>query len=200
MNGCRNAGSGMTVRVQTEAVWELLSAKLKGFIRSRVENEQAAEDILHEASLRIHQRLATLGDEERLEGWVFQIARNLITDHYRARSRHRNDLPLETEPPQPPCETDSSNRNEEVAGWLRAAVENLPDRYRKAVDLYELQNVSQAEIAERLGLSLSGAKSRVRRGRAKLKQVLERCCRFDLDRRGNVLSCTPRGDGCDYCG
>jgi RNA polymerase sigma-70 factor (ECF subfamily) len=86
-----------------------------------------------------------------------------------------------------------------VAGWLPAAIENLPNRYRDAVRLYELQGVSQAEIAERLGISLSGAKSRVQRGREKLKQVLERCCRFDLDRCGNVLSCVPRSSGCDYC-
>jgi RNA polymerase sigma-70 factor (ECF subfamily) len=138
----------MTVRVQTEAVWELLSAKLESFIRSRVENQQAAEDILQETFLRIHQRLATLGDEERVEAWVFQIARNLITDHYRARSRNRSDLPLGSEPPQPPAEPETSNRNVEVAGWLPAAIENLPDRYREAVSLYELQGVSQAEIAE----------------------------------------------------
>jgi RNA polymerase sigma-70 factor (ECF subfamily) len=86
-----------------------------------------------------------------------------------------------------------------VAGWLAAAVENLPDRYRDAVSLYELQGVSQAEVAERLGISLSGAKSRVQRGRQKLKQVLQRCCRFDLDRRGNVLSCEPKAEGCSYC-
>jgi len=189
----------MTVRIQTEAVWELLSAKLKSFIRSRVENEAAAEDILQETFLRIHQRIATLGDEQRIEAWVFQIARNLITDHYRARSRTRRDLPLESEPPQPPAGPEASNRNEEIAGWLPAAIENLPDRYRDAVNLYELQGVSQAEIAERLGISLSGAKSRVQRGREKLKQVLDRCCRFDLDRRGNVLSCEPKAGGCSYC-
>ncbi len=189
----------MTIPVQTETVWELLSAKLKSFIRSRVENEQVAEDLLQETFLRIHQRLATLGDGERLESWVYQIARNLITDHYRARGRARTDLSLDQEPTQPPTELEASNRNEEVAGWLPTAIEDLPDRYREAVRLYELQGVSQAQIAERLELSLSGAKSRVQRGREKLKQVLDRCCRFDLDRRGNVLECVPKADGCSYC-
>ena len=188
----------MTARVHTEAVWELLSAKLKSFIRSRVENEQAAEDILQEAFLRIHQRLAALGDAERVEAWVYRIARNLITDHYRARGRDRKDLPLESEPPETP-EADNLNHNAEVAGWLPAAIENLPEGYRDAVRLYELQGLSQAEIASRLGISLSGAKSRVQRGREKLKQVLERCCRFDLDRRGNVLSCEPKSNDCDFC-
>lgn len=187
----------MTAPVQTEAVWELLSAKLRSFIRSRVENDQAAEDILQDAFLRIHQRLATLGDEERIEAWVFQIARNLITDHYRAR--RRSAVQMASEPPEPPAEPEDSNRNQEVAGWLRAAIENLPDRYRDAVSLYELEGVSQAAIADQLGISLSGAKSRVQRGRGKLKQVLERCCRFDLDRRGNVLECQPKSGGCAYC-
>ena len=189
----------MTARLHTETVWELLSAKLKSFLRSRVENEQAAEDLLQETFLRIHQRLAALGDEERIEAWVFQIARNQVKDHYRARSRRRHDVPLEIEPAEPSAPRESSNRNEAVAGWLSAAIDNLPERYRQAVSLYELQGLPQAEIAERLGISLSGAKSRVQRGREKLKQALERCCRFDLDRRGNVLSCEPRAEGCAYC-
>jgi RNA polymerase sigma-70 factor (ECF subfamily) len=190
--------SGMTARVQTEAVWELLSAKLKSFIRSRVENEQAADDILQETFLRIHQRLAALNDEDRVEAWVYQIARNLITDHYRVRGRDRKDSPLESEPAAPP-EPEAANQNEEVAGWLPAAIKDLPPDYREAVNLYELQGLSQAEIAGRLGISLSGAKSRVQRGREKLKQVLERCCRFNVDRRGNVLSCEPKSKGCSYC-
>lgn len=188
----------MTVRLQTEAVWELLSARLRAFIRSRVENEHVAEDILQETFLRIHQRLGTLADEERIEAWVYRIARNLLADHYRARGRRR-DAPLEGEPLERLAEPDPSNQNAQVAGWLPAAIEELPERYREALRLFELEGVSQADIARRLGLSLSGAKSRVQRGREKLEQALERCCRFDVDRRGNVLSCEPKGPSCARC-
>ena len=185
--------------VSTEDVWEQLSAKLRGFIRSRVKDDQTAEDLLQETFLRIHQRIETLGDEERLASWVFQIARNLIVDHYRARGRIKTTAEADSETASEPSAFESFNQNEVVAGWLPAAIDSLPEAYRDAVRMYELQGVSQTEIARKLGLSLSGAKSRVQRGRDKLRQVLDRCCAFDLDRRGNVLKWKPRREGSSCC-
>jgi RNA polymerase sigma-70 factor (ECF subfamily) len=49
------------------------------------------------------------------------------------------------------------------------------------------------ELAKRLGISVSGAKSRVQRGRQQLKEMLLECCEFEFDRRGRVYDCTPRG-------
>ena len=60
--------------------------------------------------------------------------------------------------------------------------------------LSEIEGLQQQEVADRLGLSLSGAKSRIQRGRALLKGVLERCCHFEFDRRGNVMGYEPRPD------
>ncbi len=191
----------MTVRIQTETVWKLLSARLKSFIRSRVDTEQAAEDLLQEAFLRIHQRLDKLSDQERVEAWVFQITRNLIADHYRARSRSPLPGDMEAEPAEPTVETepDSYNYNQRIGEWLFAAIDSLPEAHRQAMRMYEIEGVSQAEIAEKLGISLSGAKSRIQRGRQKLKKVMDRCCRIDVDRRGNVLSCEPKGQPCSAC-
>ena len=189
----------MPANVTTEDVWELLSAKLRGFIRSRVEDAQTAEDLLQETFLRIHQRLQTLGDEERLASWVFRIARNLIVDHYRARGRGKIPPEANTKTASEPSSSESFNQNEVVAGWLPAAIDSLPEAYRDAVRMYEFEGVSQTEIADKLGLSLSGAKSRVQRGRDKLRQVVERCCAFDVDRRGNVLKWKPRHEDSSCC-
>jgi uncharacterized protein YuzE len=60
--------------------------------------------------------------------------------------------------------------------------------------------LTQQQLANRLGISLSGAKSRVQRGRAQLKQMLDECCTFEFDRRGKVIGCEPREKaGCDEC-
>jgi RNA polymerase sigma-70 factor (ECF subfamily) len=183
--------------VGTEAVWSQLSARLRAFIRSRVDDEQTADDLLQDTFVRIHQRIGTLSDEQRLEAWVFQIARNLVADHYRGR-KPRAALPAEIAQEAPLG--DAPDPNEEVASWLPAMIEELPPTYREAVKLVELEGVPQAEIARRLGISVSGAKSRVQRGREQLKQVLDRCCRIDLDRRGNVLGYQPRRqDSCEAC-
>ncbi len=76
--------------------------------------------------------------------------------------------------------------------WLDEMIQSLPDGYRQAVQMAEIEEQSQQDVADRLGLSLSGAKSRVQRGRAMLKDALQRCCSFELDVRGRVMECDPR--------
>ena len=73
-------------------------------------------------------------------------------------------------------------------------IRQLPEKYRQAVQWSDLDGLPQQEVADRLGLSLSGAKSRIQRGRALLKDVLDQCCSFEFDRRGNVTDCDPKPD------
>lgn len=79
-------------------------------------------------------------------------------------------------------------------------IAELPDVYREAVRLAELEGRTAQEVADRLGLSLPAAKSRIRRGRLMLRERLDACCRFEIDRRGNVIDFTPRQDGTDCRG
>jgi RNA polymerase sigma-70 factor, ECF subfamily len=75
----------------------------------------------------------------------------------------------------------------------------LPDPYRDAIVLTEFDGLSQKELAGRLGISVSGAKSRVQRGRALLKRQLLDCCQFEFD-RGSVIDCNPRQNStCPEC-
>ena len=79
-------------------------------------------------------------------------------------------------------------------------IDALPEPYREAIILTELEGLTQKELGERLGISLSGAKSRVQRGREQLKQALVDCCKFEFDRRGRVIDCEPRSPGsCEEC-
>jgi len=88
------------------------------------------------------------------------------------------------------------------AGWLDEMIRSLPAGYRDAVQLAEIEGLSQQEVADRLGLSLSGAKSRIQRGREMLKDALDRCCHFEFDSRGNMMDYEPRPDRtvCRDCG
>ena len=76
---------------------------------------------------------------------------------------------------------------EEVAACLIPFIRALPPAYGEALMLTDIGGLPQAEAARRLGLSVSGLKSRVQRGRAKLKQALLRCCAIETDRWGTVL-------------
>jgi RNA polymerase sigma-70 factor (ECF subfamily) len=185
----------LMMRVSTEQAWREMSQKLHGFFRRRVDDDQLAQDLVQDTFLRIHNNIDTLQDQERLTAWVYRIAASILADHFRkgfvSKEILTNDITLVDEYPE-------ENYNEKMAGWLGQMVQNLPATYRDAVALAELEGVTQRQISDRLGISLSGAKSRVQRGREKLKDQLLQCCHVELDRRGNVTDYQPRA-GCHGC-
>ena len=185
----------------TEKVWEEFHPKLKQFVLRRIPDEQSSEDVLQDVFLKIHTHIDTLRDEEKLQSWIYQIARNAIADYYR---EHRATLAL-SEMPVLTEEADDDDVIKELIPSIKVMVDSLPADYREALYLTEYQGLTQRELAERLGLSFSGAKSRVQRAREKLKKMLLDCCHFELDRRGKVIDYQPRcnccsnGDGCSGC-
>jgi RNA polymerase sigma-70 factor (ECF subfamily) len=183
------------VTLTTLDVWNQFSRQLHQFIRRRVSDPRDADDILQDVFVKLHTRIDTLRDEDRVAAWVYQIARNVLIDHYRARDRNidlTDTLPVEDEPEQNEAEA-------HIAHYLAGLIDELPEKYRQAVQLSEIQGFTQKETAERLGLSLSGAKSRVQRGREMLRQMLLYCCHFEFDRLGNLIDYRPNPQCCAQC-
>jgi len=166
-----------------EQMWDQYSQRLGAFIRGRVEEDAEAEDILQEVFIRIHRNLCCQEDWNKPEAWIYQIARNLIIDHYRRR-RELMEIPesLPAEPDLPEVDPEAI-----LALDLKEMIDELPEHYRQALILTEYQGMSQKQLAESLGISLSGAKSRVQRAREQLRDMLLRCCHFEFDRRGRVV-------------
>lgn len=174
----------------TDSIWQELSGDLRRFIRRRVADDHAADDLLQEVFLRIHRSIATLADSDRLTPWVYRIARNVVTDHHRRSSSES--APLESEPAD--AVDEAANLRTGACRWMDELVSQVPEPYQTAVRLAEFDGLTQQEIATRTGLSLPGAKSRVQRGRAMLKDELSRCCVFHTDARGKVVDCDPKPD------
>ncbi|RPI26044.1 MAG: RNA polymerase sigma factor SigZ [Chloroflexota bacterium] len=161
----------------------MYSRRLRAFIRGRVSDEAEADDILQEVFIRVHQHLCCLPEWNKLESWIYQIARNLIIDHYRRRREQveiPEDLPAEADMPEEDPEA-------ELALSLKEMIDELPELYRQALILTEYQGLTQKELAETLGISVSGAKSRVQRARDQLREMFLRCCHFEMDRRGRIM-------------
>src|SRR5579864_2245342 len=172
----------------TESVWQEFNVGLKQFILKRIQDEQSADDILQEVFLKIHTRIATLRDEEKLPGWVYQIARNAIYDYYREQRATVVDLPEVPYMPEDPHDDVIA----ELAPCIRRMVNSLPTHYRQALILTEYEGVSQKALSEQLGLSFSGAKSRVQRARQQIKQMLLDCCHFQFDTAGRIIDYQPK--------
>lgn len=181
-----------------DGVWRALSGALRAFIARRVTNAADVEDVLQETFLAVHKGIGRVRDEERVTAWVYQVARSRIADLHR-RARPMDLLEPERLAAEPADDGDDEEVRAEVATWLGPFVDTLPDTYREAVRLSELEGLPQREVARRLGLSLSGAKSRVQRGRALLLGMIEECCAMEVDVRGRVIGYEPRAGRCEGC-
>lgn len=171
-----------------EFLWDRYSRRLRAFIHGRVWDEAEAEDILQEVFLRVHRNLCCQTEWDKPESWIYQIARNLIIDHYRRR-REMLEIPdsLPADPGGGEYAVLVEDPEAELALSLKELVDELPEPYRQALILTEYQGLSQKQLAERMDISLSGAKSRVQRAREKLRDMLLSCCHFEFDRRGRVM-------------
>jgi RNA polymerase sigma-70 factor (ECF subfamily) len=189
------------LRVSPEpALWQDVSARLRPFIARRVSPAEI-DDVLQDVWLRLQRGLPALRNEERFTSWLFQIARSSVADHQRARARHP--LPgAEPDGDAPAAEPDGED-DREAARALSACVSlfvaRLPSPYREAVTLVELEGLTAREAAEMIGISVSGMKSRVQRGRAQLRQMFDECCEIALDARGKVTDFVPRPQPCSSC-
>lgn len=197
------------MRAKTEELWQELHDGLRAFIVKRVNDQGHVEDILQEVFLRVHRQIDSVQDTRRIVSWIYQVTRNVIIDHYRKPGRQReiptglsealqslDELPTFSETAR---SDESEESRTELAGCLRPMIEQLSPDYREAINLVELEGLTQHTAAKRIGISLSGMKSRVQRGRKQLKQMLDDCCLIELDGRGGVIDYRARTAECDAC-
>ncbi len=164
-------------------LWRDYHDKLHGFISSRVESPQVAQDVLQEVFIKIQGGLSTLQDSERLESWIYRIVRNAVIDHYRSR-KVLEELPQTLVAAE--IEEDEQARSQ-LSGCITPMLESLPAHYRDALMLSEIDGMKHRQVAQKLGISISAVKSRVQRGRVMLKGLLTDCCRVEQDHRGTVV-------------
>jgi RNA polymerase sigma-70 factor (ECF subfamily) len=180
--------------------WSRLRTDVGRLVAHRLPTSADVEDVVQDVLLRVWRHGDDLRDDERFGAWLSRIAYTAAADHMRERQRH----PAPRYPTNPTADTadtvspgpgDGPEAKGLITAVLRPFVERLPDTYREAVMLSELDGLPHTIVAERLGLSVSGVKSRVQRGRAQLRAMLECCCEIALDARGAPVSCEVRPDG-----
>lgn len=186
--------------ISTEArgAWRQLELRLRPYVARRVSASADIDDVLQEVFARIHRGLGQLRSDERFGAWVYRIAERAILDNARATTRLINRETAAIEP-----EAELAISTQEDAGLIPAIAEQciaqfvarLPSPYREAITLTELEGLTQKQAAELLGLSLSGMKSRVQRGREKIRSMFEECCDISFDCRGRVIRCAARPIG-----
>jgi len=173
------------MKTLTNNAWTNTRQELKNFVYRKVKDNEVAEDIVQDVFLKVHFKLGQLKDSDKITGWIYQITRNAITDHFRSKSKGIPMIELD-------WETDNQVLNECVSSCLTEMLDTLPGKYKEALQLAEMESLSQIELATRLNISYSGAKSRVQRARQMLKDKMDEQFLIKTDSYGNVIVCENR--------
>jgi RNA polymerase sigma-70 factor (ECF subfamily) len=159
--------------------------ELLGYVIKKVRDRSVAEDIVHDVFLKVEAKAGQVKESDKMIPWIYRVTKNTIIDHFRFQSRivTASDLDWEDE---------KQYLNDCVERCLTEKLVLLPAKYREAIELSEMQGLSQLDIARRLNISYSGAKSRIQRGRQMLKAMMEKEYHVKLDHYGNVVRCENR--------
>ena len=169
------------------AAWSMCEAQLRGYLRHRIGQIDDAEEVLQEVfikALRQGNNFCTINNRR---AWLFQVARNALADRLRVSREH---VPLPDDLLSP--ENELAPAVDGLSACLPRVLSELCAADRLAITLCDLEGRSQQELADRLGISLSGAKSRIQRARRRLKKRMTSACRVGFDEDGKVCNFTPR--------
>ena len=181
-----------------EKAWLLYRKKLLVFIRSKVATEQDAEDVLSDVFVKLAYAVSQQDMPENISAWLYRVTKNCIVDYYRARKTVHTEV--DGNIPTLIEESDDMANLIALSACMRPMINVLPDTYRQAVLLSEIEGKKHQEVARYLQISLSAAKSRVLRGRKKLHEMMLDCCRVEQNKAGAIVSYESKSaKGCQIC-
>jgi RNA polymerase sigma-70 factor (ECF subfamily) len=158
-------GSGAAFELLAELVDELGLARAG--VRQVLVDESAVDDVAQDTLVSMATSIGSFTGEASFVTWLFTIAQRRAVDHLR---RRRATEPLAPDDVGEALRISSLISTREAVQQL---VGKLPDHYRLAVELRDIERLSYVEAAERLGLNVNTVKSHVARGRAVLATMLD---------------------------
>ena len=162
-------------------IWEDYKSSLFGYIKKRVTDNDDAKDILQDVLIKSYQYCSKGKTVVNLKSWLFKITQNTIIDYFKKNKNSSFDIDFADE-------TNQSSLIGEASEYIKALLKLLPKEYAIPLYMYDLENISQKEIAEKLNLTLPNTKSRIQRGRIKLKERFLECCVVEFDENGEMIS------------
>lgn len=177
--------------MELATIYNQFHQALLGFIKSKVTNHHDAEDILQNVFIKISSGINDLSRKEKLQSWIYTIARNSIIDYYRASS-NKNDLIMEDDISESFTVEEYNDTTKGLDCCLMNFMNQLPGEYKDIIIDVELNGVKQKDLAQKYNLAYPSIRSRVQRGREKFKQLLLNCCNIESDNRGNILNVVSR--------
>jgi RNA polymerase sigma-70 factor, ECF subfamily len=182
-------------------IYSQFHQSLLTYIRSKIRCKEDAEDILQNVFIKISNHVNTVSEKEKLNNWVFTVTRNAIIDYYRVNASKKS-TPLDETFSEYLVEEQTTDSTKGLEHCLHSMINLLPDEYKSIIIDSELNGEKQKDLAVKYNMGYSSMRSRVQRGRERLKQLLYNCCHIETDARGNIISAQAKkdcGDPCSSC-
>ena len=159
-----------------EAFKDLIEAyqvKIYNFAYYLAKNEQDASDLSQEAWIKVFKQLPTFRLDSSFYTWVCKILKNLFIDIYTRRHNYRKEIPLNDELDTKSVVIDSLHilEKEQRESIVSDAISALPDEFRDTIVLVDMQGLSYIEAAKITRSSVNTVRSRVSRGRERLRKI-----------------------------
>jgi RNA polymerase sigma-70 factor, ECF subfamily len=184
--------------MEIAGIYSEFHKSLLAFVRSKIRSKEDAEDILQNVFIRISSNLNRLSEEEKLKSWIFTITRNAIIDYYRSNASKRN-IPVDLEIEQNLLEEEEEDATKGLERCVGSMINLLPEEYRDIIIDSELKGIKQKDLASKYDMAYPSMRSRVQRGRERLKNIFYNCCQIKADHYGNILETKTQDDCGETC-
>jgi len=175
----------------TKAIWDAYAEDVRRFIFSKAKNAMVTEDILQDTFIKVHTKLHTLKDRDKLKSWLFSVARYTLMDYFKTSKQAIlvENVDLESEPIEIHTEQDC----------LRGIVKSLPKKYRDPLFLSDIKGLKQQAVADQLHLPLPTVKSQIQRARQQIAQGFMDCCGYVMNEEGHLVGELQDKADCKVC-
>ena len=150
---------------------------VQAFVRKRVGEAAWSDDVVQECLVALHRARHTYDTTRPFAPWLYAIAQNRLVDALRVQRRR---LLREIQPELTPEPAHRAvQERDAVLADVRRAVAGLPDNQRQVIELLKFEELSVAEVADRLGMTESNVKVTAHRGYRALRRRIEEWTRAD---------------------
>jgi RNA polymerase sigma-70 factor (ECF subfamily) len=169
-----------------DAIAAELSPALLRYLRRYTGDAALADDLLQETLIRMARGLSEFEGRSSLKTWAFTIATRVAADYFRDPMHRATIVDLdEAESVQDAARLVVDQIViDEMNACIRQVIDSLPDDYRAALVLHDLENLPTQTIADICGITVANVKIRIHRARSRLKEALKRQCAFYRDEDG----------------
>lgn len=164
---------------------------IKRFVQFHIKSMWIAEDIVQETFMKAHKNIESLNDTTKARPWIYKIAWNLCLNYFKKNRKEPEFLLDENHLKSYITDIQLRLEQEEMGDCIHNKIKKLPNKLKQVLSLYQIEELSHKEIAEILDITQETSKTRLHRARKALKEILQKECTFQRDKR-DIFVCLPK--------